>query len=68
MVPNHGTQYKENTSTHQGGMHEDGQTDWRMDGLTDELDPFYIPQFHLRRARINKEQNGKNSYVKTVWY
>ena len=37
MVPNHGTQYKENQISHHGGM----QKDRRMDGLTDGPVPIF---------------------------
>ena len=40
MVPDHGTQYEENPSSHHGGMHVDGQTDWTLS---------YIPRFCLGR-------------------
>ena len=29
MVPDHGTQYEENPSSHHWGMYKGGQTDWR---------------------------------------
>ena len=32
MVPDHGTQYEENPSSHHGGMHEDFPTDGQTDG------------------------------------
>ena len=35
VVPNHGTQYDENPSSHRGGMFEDGLTDRLTDGWTD---------------------------------
>ena len=38
MVPDHGTQYEENPSSHHGGMHEDGH-----------LERFFDFRFFLHR-------------------
>ena len=37
MVPNHGTQYEDISSSHYGEMHKDGVTDSWTDGWTEEL-------------------------------
>ena len=62
MVPDHGTQYEDNPSSHHGGMYKDRQTD----GLTEELDLYYIPWFHLRRAE-NNIINQLFFYLQNVW-
>ena len=40
MVPDDGTPYEENPSSHHGGMLEDGLMDRQMEWPTDGLDPF----------------------------
>ena len=44
MVPDDGTKYEGNPSSHHGGMREDGLTGELMARRLDRLDPFlYIP-------------------------
>ena len=40
MVPDHGTQYEENTFRHHGEIHEDGHSDEQMNRHMVRLDPF----------------------------
>ena len=49
MVPDHGTQYKENSSSHHGGMCEE-QLDGRMTGWADGLDPILYSLILLRQS------------------
>ena len=49
MVPDQGTQYEENPSSHHRGMREDKHPDR-------QTDPFlYIPRFHLGGVGNNKQ-------------
>ena len=46
VVPDDGTEYEENPSSHHGGMLEDGLTD----RLTDGMDPFLYSLILLSRS------------------
>ena len=45
MVPDHGTQYKENLFTHHAGMHKES-----IDRQTDGVDPFLYSLTVLRQS------------------
>ena len=61
MVPDHGTQYKENPFSYHGGMHKDVLTDRLVDGLMDWTRSC-IPWFHLSGAGNNKPHLSPHQY------
>ena len=57
MVPDHGTKYEENPSSHDRWMWKDGQTDDRTDWQTNGLGLFLYS-----KSAIAEQERQKNSY------